>query len=94
MNAVKALLIAKGITLDERHGVSRQANPGTRTFGSQAIKIHPQGILSAASIQILDLFPVRTLVLSAAYQDQNSAKEESQTHLNRPDQCRREARSE
>jgi hypothetical protein len=49
---------------------------------------------SAASIQILDPFPVRTLVLSAAYQHQNSAKEESQTHLNRPDQCRREAHSE
>jgi hypothetical protein len=48
----------------------------------------------AASIQILDLFPVRTLVLSAAYQHQNSAKEESRTHLNRSDQCRREALSE
>ena len=49
MNAVKALLIAKGITFDERHGVSRQANPGARTFGSQAIKIHPQGILPSLS---------------------------------------------
>jgi hypothetical protein len=49
---------------------------------------------SAASIQNLDPFPVRTLVLSATYQHQNFAKEESQTHLNRPDQSRREARSE
>jgi hypothetical protein len=48
---------------------------------------------SAASMQIPDLLPVRTLVLSAADQHQNSAKEEAQTQLNRP-QCRPEACSE
>jgi hypothetical protein len=49
---------------------------------------------SAAPMRILDDFPVRALVLNAAYQHQSSTKEQSQTQSNRPDQSGREAHAE
>jgi hypothetical protein len=67
MNAVKALLIAKGVALDERHGVSRQVNPGTRSFGSQAIKIHPQGILPSFSAYYGEAETLRTHTLQQLF---------------------------
>lgn len=48
MNAAKALLVAKGISLDERHGVTAHPKvaPGIRrTFPGEGIKIHSTGIL-------------------------------------------------
>jgi hypothetical protein len=48
MNAAKALLAAKGVSFDERHGVSPHPKVVTgvkRTFAGEGIKIHPQGIL-------------------------------------------------
>ena len=48
MNAVKALLIAKGVSFDERHGVSvhPRITPGLkRTFAQEGVKIHADGIL-------------------------------------------------
>lgn len=52
MNAAKALLVAKGISLDERHGVTAHPKvaPGIRrTFPGEGIKIHSTGILPSLS---------------------------------------------
>jgi YaaC-like Protein len=52
MNAVKALLTAKGISFNEMHGVSVYPKivPGVRrTFAGEGIKIHPQGVLPSLS---------------------------------------------
>ena len=52
MNAVKALLTAKGVNFDEMHGVSvhPQIVPGVRqTFASEGIRIHTRGILPSLS---------------------------------------------
>jgi YaaC-like Protein len=49
MNAVKALLIAKNISFDERHGVSVHRSGSNRTFASEGIRIYPQGILPSLS---------------------------------------------
>lgn len=48
MNAVKALLVAKGVSFDERHGVSVHPRilPGVkRTFAQEGVRIHAAGIL-------------------------------------------------
>jgi len=52
MNAARALLVAKGVKLNEKHGIS--ANPkvapgAKRTFSMEGIKIHPKGILPSLS---------------------------------------------
>jgi len=52
MNAAKALLIAKGVSFDERHGVSAYPRvvPGAnRRFAEEGIKIHRDGILPSLS---------------------------------------------
>jgi YaaC-like Protein len=52
MNAAKALLAAKGVSFDERHGVSPHPKVATgvkRTFAGEGIKVHPQGILPSLS---------------------------------------------
>lgn len=52
MNAVKALLVAKGVSLDEMHGVSAHPKvvPGVkRTFPGEGVKIHTNGILPSLS---------------------------------------------
>src|SRR5947209_3415687 len=52
MNAVKALLIAKGVPFNEMHGVSVHPKivPGVRrTFAGEGIKVHTQGILPSLS---------------------------------------------
>jgi hypothetical protein len=52
MNAAKALLVAKGANLNEKHGVSahsKVAAGGKRTFAGEGIKIHPKGILPSLS---------------------------------------------
>jgi hypothetical protein len=52
MNVAKALLVAKGVSFDERHGVSAHPKvmPGIkRTFPREGIKIHPEGILPSLS---------------------------------------------
>ena len=52
MNATKALLTAKGIAFDERHGVSaypRVVAGRKHSFPSEGVKIHPQGILPGLS---------------------------------------------
>jgi hypothetical protein len=52
MNAAKALLVAKSVRFDERHGVA--AHPKVvhgvrRTFAGEGIKIHKKGILPSLS---------------------------------------------
>lgn len=52
MNATKALLLAKGVRFDERHGVSAHPKvvPGAkRTFPREGIRIYPEGILPSLS---------------------------------------------
>ncbi|UGX89845.1 YaaC family protein (plasmid) [Bradyrhizobium barranii subsp. barranii] len=52
MNATKALLAAKGVSFDERHGVSaypKVVTGGKRTFAGEGIKIHTNGILPSLS---------------------------------------------
>ncbi|UGY28186.1 YaaC family protein [Bradyrhizobium septentrionale] len=52
MNAVKALLVAKGVSFDERHGVSvhpRIVLGVKRTFAQEGVRIHTGGILPSLS---------------------------------------------
>jgi hypothetical protein len=52
MNAAKALLVAKGTSFDERHGVSahpRVVTGGKRTFAGEGVRIHSNGILPSLS---------------------------------------------
>jgi hypothetical protein len=52
MNAVKALLVAKSVSFDERHGVSvyPRIMPGVkRTFAQEGVKIQAAGILPSLS---------------------------------------------
>jgi hypothetical protein len=52
MNATKALLVAKGVNFNEKHGVTAHPRfvPGvSRTFAGEGIKIHPKGILPSLS---------------------------------------------
>ncbi len=48
MNATKALLVAKGVTFNERHGVGAHPNViagQKRSFPNEGVRIHNQGIL-------------------------------------------------
>jgi YaaC-like Protein len=52
MNAAKALLVSKGISFDERHGVSvhpKIVAGARRTFAGEGVRIHQQGILPTLS---------------------------------------------
>jgi hypothetical protein len=52
MNATKALLVAKGVSFDEWHGVSaypKVVAGAKRTFAGEGVKIHTKGILPSLS---------------------------------------------
>jgi YaaC-like Protein len=51
MNAAKALLVAKGIVFNERHGVTAHHNlvGQRRSFAGEGVRIHRDGILPSLS---------------------------------------------
>jgi hypothetical protein len=70
MNAVKALLIAKGISFNEMHGVSVHPKiaPGVRrTFASEGIQIHTKGILPSLSTYYGELETSRSHTLQELF---------------------------
>jgi hypothetical protein len=62
MNSAKALLVAKGVPFNERHGVGalRRSAGQRRTFSNEGVKINSQGILPSLSTYYREAEPSRT----------------------------------
>jgi len=70
MNAVKALLVAKGVSFDEMHGISahpRVVGGKKKTFAGEGIKLHSKGVLPSLSMYYGELEPSKTHTLQELF---------------------------